>query len=65
MTEREQALKIANMWLEGQMNPMTQMVPGDPDCDACVVARQFIRAIEERSFHDNSWRPHTESGNQK
>jgi hypothetical protein len=47
MTEREHALKIANMWLEGQMNPMTQMVPGDPDCDACVVARQFVRAIEK------------------
>ncbi len=43
MTEREQALKIANMWLDFKMNPLTQMVPGDPDCDACVLARQFIR----------------------
>jgi hypothetical protein len=25
------------------MNALTQMVPGDPDCDACIVARQFIR----------------------
>lgn len=46
MTEKEQALRIANAWLEFQMNPLTQMVPGDPDCDACVLARQYIRAIE-------------------
>lgn len=46
MTEVEQALKIAHMWLEFRMNPLTQMVPGDPDCDACVLARQFIRAME-------------------
>lgn len=46
MTEREKAIKIANMWLDGRMNSLTQMVPGDPDCDACVLARQFLRAIK-------------------
>lgn len=46
MTEREQALLIANKWLEFDMNVFTQMVPGDPDCDACVLARQFIRLHE-------------------
>ena len=46
MTEREQALKIATDWLEFKMKPLTQMVPGDPDCDACVLARQFIRAVD-------------------
>ena len=46
VTEVEQAKRIAEMWLEFQMNPLTQMVPGDPDCDACVLARQFIRATE-------------------
>lgn len=47
MTEREQAKKIAEMWLDFQMNPLTQMVHGDPDCDACVLARQFVRMSEE------------------
>jgi hypothetical protein len=46
MTEREQALLTANKWLEFDMNALTQMVPGDPDCDACVLARQFIRATD-------------------
>ena len=35
MTEREQAIRIANRWL------------GDPDCDPCIVGRQFLRALEE------------------
>jgi hypothetical protein len=42
MTEREQAIGIANKWLE---HPPDMM--GDPDCDHCIVARQLIRAIEE------------------
>lgn len=46
MTESEQATKIANDWLDFKMNSLTQLVPGDPDCDACVVARQFIRTQE-------------------
>jgi hypothetical protein len=50
MTEREQAIRIAEMWLEGQMNSLTQMVPGDPDCDACVLARQFLRVVERLDF---------------
>jgi hypothetical protein len=45
-TEREQAIRIANQWLDFQMNSLVQMVPGDPDCDACVVARQLLRALE-------------------
>jgi hypothetical protein len=48
MDEREQALQIANKWLDFKMNALTQMVPGDPDCDACVLARQFIRVCEEQ-----------------
>jgi hypothetical protein len=47
ISEREQALQIANMWLDFKMNALTQMVRGDPDCDACVLARQFIRVSEE------------------
>ena len=47
MDEREQAKLIANQWLDGKMNSLVQMVPGDPDCDACVLARQFNRAIEQ------------------
>jgi hypothetical protein len=47
MTEQEQAFKIAEMWLDGRMNKLVQMVPGDPDCDACVLARQYQRSIEE------------------
>jgi hypothetical protein len=46
MTEREQAAIIADQWLDFKMNALTQMVPGDPDCDACVLARQFVRAAE-------------------
>jgi hypothetical protein len=46
MTEQEQAKRIANDWLDGRMNAFVQMVPGDPDCDACVLARQFIRLLE-------------------
>lgn len=45
-TEAEQAKRIAEQWLEFQMNSLTQMVPGDPDCDACVLARQYLRAVE-------------------
>jgi hypothetical protein len=47
MTEREQALKIANKWLNFDMNALVEMVPGDPDCDACVLARQFILVVEQ------------------
>lgn len=49
MNEKQQAFTIANAWLDFEMNPLTQMVPGDPDCDACVLARQFIRLRETLS----------------
>jgi hypothetical protein len=47
LTEREQAFLIAEDWLDFKMNSLVQMVPGDPDCDACVLARQYVRALEE------------------
>ena len=52
MNERDQALQIANMWLDFRMNALTQMIPGDPDCDACVLARQFIRATDQLAAVD-------------
>lgn len=48
MTEEDMAVIIAEAWLDGRMNSLTQMVPGDPDCDACVLARQYVR-LRERS----------------
>jgi hypothetical protein len=45
--ERQQSWQVANMWLDGRMNPLVQMVPGDPDCDACVLARSYLRALEK------------------
>ena len=50
MTEREQAYRIANDWLDGKMNALVQMVPGDPDCDAVILARQYIRLEESLRF---------------
>jgi hypothetical protein len=50
MNEARQAQKIANMWLDFNMDPLTQLVPGDPDCDACVLARQYLRST-------TMWRP--------
>lgn len=46
MEERQQAWQIAHQWLDFRMNSLTQMVPGDPDCDACVLARQYMRALD-------------------
>lgn len=46
MTEPEQARHVAEMWLDFRMDPLTQMVPGDPDCDAVVLARQYVRLSE-------------------
>lgn len=46
MSEQEQAKQIADNWLDFRMNPLTQMVPGDPDCDAVVLARQYVRLSE-------------------
>jgi hypothetical protein len=49
MTEREyeQARLIAEAWLNFKMNSLVQIVPGNPDCDTCVLARQFLRALEQ------------------
>jgi hypothetical protein len=60
-SEHSQALAIANRWLDFKMNALTQIVPGNPDCDACVLARQFIRTEEltlqlrERLEHVIAW----------
>jgi hypothetical protein len=45
--ERQQAWKTAHAWLDGRMNSLVEMVPGDPDCDACVIARQYLRALDK------------------
>ena len=47
MNEREQARATANRWLDARINPLVEMVPGDPDCDACVLARQYMRALDK------------------
>lgn len=47
LSELEQARRIANDWLDFKMKSLVQMVPGDPDCDACVLARQFLRLLEK------------------
>jgi hypothetical protein len=47
MNEREQAKATAERWLEGQMNPLVEMVPGEPDCEACQIARSYLRALEK------------------
>jgi hypothetical protein len=47
MGERQLAWQVAHMWLGGRMNPLTQMVPDDPDCDACALARSYLRALEK------------------
>ena len=46
MNECEQAKQIADDWLDFRMNSLVQMVHGDPDCDACVLARQYLRALD-------------------
>jgi hypothetical protein len=50
MTEREAALKIAEDWLDFKFAQFTAMVPGEPDCDACVIARQYKNAIEQQKI---------------
>lgn len=47
MNERQQAWITANRWLDGRMNSFVEMVPGDPDCDACALARSYMRALEK------------------
>lgn len=45
-SELKLAAAVAEDWLDFKMNPLTQMVPGDPDCDACVLARQYLHLLE-------------------
>jgi hypothetical protein len=47
MNERMRAAAVAGQWLDFRMNALTQMVPGDPDCDACALARSYLRALEK------------------
>ena len=47
MEERQQARMTATRWLDGRMNSLVEMVPGDPDCDACALARSYLRALEK------------------
>lgn len=44
-TELQQAVAIANKWLEKPPDMM-----GDPDCDRCILARQFLRLMERTPF---------------
>jgi hypothetical protein len=49
MTEREQAIRIANLLLNFDSSYRENefvYVHGDPNCDACILARQFLRASE-------------------
>ena len=45
--ERERARATANRWLNFLMEPLVEMVPGDPDCSACELARSYLRALEK------------------
>lgn len=45
--ERQQSWNTANRWLDHRMNSLVEMVPGDPDCDACALARCYLRALEK------------------
>jgi hypothetical protein len=53
MNEKEQAIQIAKKWLEFDFGAgsMTQFVYGDPDCNACILARQFTRAIDRERLN--------------
>jgi hypothetical protein len=55
-SEREQARLVAERWLDFKMNALVEMVPGDPDCDAVVLARQYVRALEEIKRLRGKWR---------
>lgn len=59
MEERQQAWQVSHQWLDFRMNALTQMVPGDPDCDACVLARQYMRALDKiAQLHELAARLH-------
>lgn len=47
MNESDQAKLLAEKILDFDVRfPMTLYVHGDPDCDACVLARQYLRLRE-------------------
>lgn len=54
MIEREQAILIANRWLDTPPD-----MTGDPDCDECILARQFLRLLESQQLEEppyiNTW----------
>lgn len=45
-TEWAEAKAIAERWLDFKMNPLVDMVAGEPDCAACILARQYLHALE-------------------
>ena len=47
MTEQEDAKRIAERVIDFRVTPIIFYVHGEPDCDAVVLARQYIRALEE------------------
>ena len=46
ISEQEEAKAIAERWLDFKMNPFVDLVPGDPDCDGCILARQYLRVLD-------------------
>ncbi len=52
MTEFEEAIKIANLWLDKPYE--------DPDSDTCILARQFLRLNERTSHPREEVQPVTE-----
>ncbi len=57
-SERELAIMLANKLLEFDIaHPGALYVHGDPDCDVCILARQFLRAIERiKDQEELDWR---------
>jgi hypothetical protein len=45
--ERQEAWATANRWLEGRSSAFVDLVPGDPDCAGCVLARSYLRALDK------------------
>jgi len=59
MDERQEAWHTANRWLDQRMNALVDMVPGDPDCAANVLARQYMRALDKiNQLHELAARLH-------
>lgn len=45
--ERTQAVVVANAVLDDRVQPISFYVPRDPDSDAHVLARQYLRSLEK------------------